>query len=91
MVGEGEELVRGVYFVGEGVNMDFLFEGIVSARAPLRSRQRHAAAGQYEGDNHFADHSVLGAVERVAKTGVVLVVVHMGQEEPPDGYLELAS
>ena len=77
--------------MGEDVNLDFLFESIVSARVLLRSRQRHTAAGQYEGDNHFADHFVLGTVERVSKTGAVLVVVHMGQEEPTDGYLELAE
>ena len=90
MVGKGEKFIRGVYFVGEGVNIDFLFEGIVSASAPLRSRQGRAAAGQCEGGNHCADHFDLGTVEGVSKTGTVLVVV-LGQEEPIGGYLELAS
>ena len=91
MVGEGEKLVRGVYFVGEGVNIDFLFEGIVSASTPLRSRQGRAAAGQCEGDNHCVDHFDLGTVEGVSKTGTVLVVVCVEQEELAGGYLELPS
>ena len=77
--------------MGKVVNLDFLFKSIVSARVLLQSRQRHTAAGQYEGDNYFVDHSVFEAVKRVARTGSVLAVLHMGQEEPTDGYLELAS
>ena len=91
MVGKGEEFVGGVYFVGEGVNIDLLFEGTVSASIPLRSRQGCAAAGQREGDNHCVDHFDLGTLEEVSKTGTFLVVVCVEQKGLAGGYLEPPS
>jgi hypothetical protein len=91
MVGVGEKFVGGVYFVGEGVNIDFLFEGIVSASTTLRSRQGHAAAGQCEGDNHCVDHFDLGTLEEVSKMGTPLVVVCVEHKELAGEYLEPPS
>ena len=91
MVGKGEEFVGGVYFVGEGVNRDFLLEGVVSASTPLWSRQGCAAAGQCEGDNHCVDHFYFETLEEISKLETLLIVVCVGQKELAGEYLEPPS
>ena len=91
MVGKGEEFVGGVYFVGEGVNRDFLLEGVVSASTPLWSRQGCAVAGQCEGDNHCVDHFDFETLEEISKMGTLLIVVCVGHKELAGEYLEPPS
>ena len=93
MIGKGEKFVRGVYFVGEGVNGYFLLEGVVSTSIPLRSRQRYAVAGQCEGDDHCEDHFYFEILEGIAKLGTFLFVACVGREglagncfEPTSGF-----
>ena len=91
MVGKGEEFVGGVYFVGEGVNRDFLLEGVVSASIPLWSRQRCAVAGQGEGDNHCVDHFYFETLEGISKLETFLFVVCVERKELAGEYLERPS
>ena len=91
MVGKGEKFVGGVYFVGEGVNRDFLLEGVVSASIPLWSRQRCAVAGQCEGDNHCVDHFYFETLEGISKLETFLFVVCVERKGLAGEYLEPPS